>query len=96
MQNGQPVDQLRIAHINDVERLTKAGHNAFTYHGPEAPPLAVDARLETGALESSGTNAITTLMNVTSAAKAATTNANLIKYHDTLMDGAINTLGRVA
>ena len=96
LQNGQPVAQLRLARIDDLQQLTKAGHNAFTFHGPNTPPVADDVHLQVGALESSAVNPITTLIQVTDATKAATANANLIKYHDTLMDGAINTLGRVA
>ena len=95
VQNNQPVAHLRIARIDDVQQLEKIGNNAFAYRGPDAPPVAADPRLQPGALENSATDPITTLMHVTSAAKTATANANLIKYHDTLMDGAINTLGRI-
>ena len=71
LQNGQPVAQLRLARIDDLQQLTKAGHNAFTFHGPDTPPVADDTRLQVGALESSAANPITTLIQVTDATKAA-------------------------
>ncbi len=36
------------------------------------------------------------MMNVMAAGKAAQSNAKLIQYHDSMMDSAVNTLGRVA
>ena len=46
-------------------------------------------------IEGSGVDSIKTLMNLTGASKAASTNADMIKFFDRLMDQAINTFGRV-
>jgi flagellar basal body rod protein FlgG len=55
----------------------------------EAPTLTV------GAVEGSGTDPIKAMMQLASATKQVTGNANLIRYHDILMDRAVNVLGRV-
>lgn len=95
-QNGATVAQLQVARVEDTSQLRKAGSNLFAFTGSDPRTLVEQPNIRVGAIESSGTNAIDTLMSVMAATKAATGNANLIKYHDTLMDRAINTLGRVA
>lgn len=95
-QNGGDVAQLQIARVNDTAQLEKAGANLFAFKGNDPRVANPNPTLRVGALESSGTNAIATMMNIMATTKAATGNANLIKYHDQLMDSAVNTLGRVA
>ena len=48
-----------------------------------------------GFIEASGTAPITELMDLIDSSKSANSNANLIRYHDLLLDRAVNTLGRV-
>lgn len=95
-QNGADVGVLQVATVNDTDRLEKTGANLFTFAGPDPRTPNLTPNLRVGALESSGTSAIGTMMQIMATTKAATANANLIKYHDTLMDRAVNTLGRVA
>ena len=95
-QNGATVAELQVATVNDPASLRKTGRNLFAFTGSDPRVDGGPAQLRVGALESSGTNAIDTMMNIMATTKAATANANLIKYHDTLMDRAVNTLGRVA
>lgn len=95
-QNGADVAQLQIAKVNDTAQLEKTGANLFAFKGNDPRVPNPNPTLRVGALESSGTNAIATMMNIMATTKAATSNANLIKYHDQLMDSAVNTLGRVA
>lgn len=45
--------------------------------------------------EASGTSAIQTMMEIVAATKAATGNANMIRYHDQMMNQAINTFARL-
>ena len=49
-----------------------------------------------GYVEQSNVNAIVELTRLIAATKAATTNGNMIRYHDTVMDRAVNVLGRVS
>jgi len=95
-QNGAEVARLQVATVNDTSALEKAGGNLFAFTGNDPRSQTDNPNLRIGALESSGTNAIGTMMQIMAAAKAATANAKLIKYHDSMMDKAINTLGRVA
>jgi len=45
--------------------------------------------------EGSGTNAVTTMMEIVAATKAATGNANMIRYHDQMLNQSINTFARL-
>jgi flagellar basal body rod protein FlgG len=77
--------------------LTKRGQGLFAFKGQD-PRQAVPAGeldLDPGYIESSGVDPIMTMMNVVAATKAATSNANMIRYHDQILDRAVNTLGRV-
>lgn len=95
-QNGADVGALQIATVNNPETLQKAGANLFAFTGDDPRTANLNPNLRPGALETSGTNAIATMMQIMATTKAATSNARLIEYHDTLMDRAVNTLGRVA
>ncbi len=94
-QDGGDAARLQVATVADPQSLKKAGGNLFAFAGGDPRTGTEQPSLRVGALESSGTDAIGTLMSIMAATKAATSNANLIKYHDGLMDQAINTLGRV-
>ena len=54
------------------------------------------ARVVQGAVEQSGVDAISAIMSVTGAGKAAQSNARMIGYFDETMSQAIGTLGRVS
>lgn len=95
-QNGADVAQLQVATVNNTDQLEKAGANLFAFKGNDPRTRSDLVNLRVGALESSGTNAISTMMSVMASSKAAQGNARLIQYHDGLMDKAVNTLGRVA
>ncbi len=80
----------------DLTALEKAGGNRFALkRATDLEPIAGPV-LRPETREASAADPITTLMQLIAATKAATGNANMIRYHDTLMDRAVNTLGRVA
>ena len=94
-QDGNTLAQLQVAAVDNPQALTKTGANLFQFAGND-PRTRVEApQLRVGALEASGTDAIKTMMNIMASGKAAQANAKLIQYHDTMMDHAVNTLGRV-
>ncbi|MEM9913826.1 MAG: flagellar hook-basal body protein [Planctomycetota bacterium] len=95
-QNGADVAQLQVATVNNTDQLEKVGANLFAFNGADPRTQNPQPNLRVGALETSGTNAISTMMAVMASGKAASGNARLIQYHDQLMDKAVNTLGRVA
>ena len=96
MQEGSVVGQIQVATVNDLPSLEKAGSNLFAFTGADPRTPNLQPSIQTGAIEGSATNAIATMMQIMRTTKAATGNANLIKYHDSMMEQAINTLGRVA
>jgi flagellar basal-body rod protein FlgF len=96
IQNGEVVARLQVAEVADVERLVKVGGNRLRIDGPPSLRRVIEQpRVRPGFLESSGVDPIKALMQVISATKAATSNGNLIRYHDLMMDRAVNVLGRV-
>ena len=101
--NGQIFDdadeligQIQVATVSDLNALRKQGQNLFKIDGPTNLRQVVETPLvKNGFVEDSGTDPIDALMKLIDATKSATGNANLIRYHDLLMDQAVNVLGRV-
>lgn len=94
---GQNVARLGLKSVSDTDQLTKRGQNLLGWTGAEDIRIdAPGATVRQGFVEASGVDPIQTLMNLIAATKAVSGNGNLIRYHDTLMDRAVNTLGRVA
>ena len=96
LQGTATVARLKVVHVPSPQQLVKEGGNLLRYDGA-AEDLRVDAKpnLHTGVVESSGVDPIKALMNVIAATKSVTSNGNMIRYHDLLMDRAVNVLGRV-
>ncbi|MEM9883378.1 MAG: flagellar hook-basal body complex protein [Planctomycetota bacterium] len=95
-QNGNDAATLAVATVNDTTQLKKTGANLFAFAGDDPRTKTSIPDLRVGALESSATNPISTMMAVMASGKAAQSNGRMIQYHDQLMDRAVNTLGRVA
>jgi flagellar basal-body rod protein FlgF len=97
MLDGEPVSQIQIASIDNLDGLTKRGLGLFAFKGQDTrqavPTEQID--LHQGFIEASGVDAIMTMMQVVAATKAVTGNARMISYHDKILDQAVNTLGRV-
>ena len=92
---GETIAQLQVARVADLDRLSKRGEGQFVFDGRD-PRTAVDApNVRPGFVEASGVDPIMTMMQIVAATKAVTGNANMIRYHDQLLDRAVNTLGRV-
>ncbi|MEM1354257.1 MAG: flagellar hook-basal body complex protein [Planctomycetota bacterium] len=88
-------DRLQVAQA-DTARLQHLGENLFEMLDGDSRELVAAPTIKPRHYEASGTNAVATMMQIVSATKAATGNANMIKYHDLMMDQSINTFGRVA
>lgn len=97
LQQGAAVAQVQVTSVTDTRRLVKDGQNLFRFDGPDdlrRPALLATVR--PGFVEASGVDPIKTLMQLIAATKSVTANGNMIRYHDLLMDRAVNVLGRVA
>lgn len=92
---GETIAQLQVTQVGDLERLTKRGQGLFAFNGQDPRRLVENPQVRSGFVEASGVDPIMTMMNIVAATKAATGNANMIRYHDLLLDRAVNTLGRV-
>ena len=95
-QNGEIVGRLQVAQMSDTDVLQKRGQGLYSIEGPANLRTIVERpSIKTGFVEASGTDPIKALMKLIDATKSVTSHANLIRYHDLLMDQAVNTLGRV-
>ena len=95
-QAGVVVGRVQVAEMADTDALQKRGQNLFAIAGPANLRSVLEKpAVKSGFVEASGTDPIKALMKLIDATKSVTSNANLIRYHDLLMDQAVNTLGRV-
>ncbi len=94
--DGQALGRLMVTRVDDTSTMEKRGGNRFTLPRGMNPTQNPDAVMRSGFTEASGVDPVAMLMNVTNAAKSATSNARMIQYHDQMLDRAVNTLGRVA
>jgi len=97
MQNDEEIAQLQITGVSNLNRLVKQGSNLFAFNGPADGRVPVgNVTLRPEHLEASGVDPIKALMELVEATKSISSNGNMIRYHDLLMDRAVNVLGRVA
>lgn len=88
-------DQIQIASA-DLQSLRPSGKNLFEMRGGDSRTIIEQPVVLPGHYESSGTNAIGTMMAIVSATKAASGNARMIQYHDQMLNASINTFARLA
>lgn len=94
---GETVGLERLQIVKaDLATLKPAGKNSFEMTTGDSRLPIENPTLLPGHYESSGVSAIQTMMEIVAATKAATGNANMIRYHDQMLDASINTFARVA
>ena len=94
---GRPLGEEKLQVVSaDLKNLKPEGKNLFRMTGGDSRVPIERPVLEPGHYESSGTNAIATMMEIVSATKAATGNAKMIQYQDQMLNASINTFARVA
>ncbi|MFA9478998.1 flagellar hook-basal body protein [Phycisphaerales bacterium AB-hyl4] len=96
LQAGGEIARIQVAQVDDTDQLVKRGGNRFVFKDADARQLAANPALQSGFIEASGVDPIKALMQMIAATKAVSGNGEMIRYHDMLMDKAVNTLGRVA
>jgi len=95
--DNEKIGTLGVSGVTDTDKLTKFGQNLFTWGGSDdIRTQPQHAPVRQNHIETSAVDPIKTLMKLVSATKAANGSANMIRYHDQLMQQAVNTLGRVA
>jgi len=96
-QNGNVIAQLQITSVADPKLLIKSGQGLFkTPAGADIRRPNENPSIRVGFVESSGVDPVKTLNDLVAATRAVTANGNMIRYHDSTMDRAVNVLGRVA
>jgi len=95
-QGGVEVAKLQVVAAVNREQLVKDGQNLFRYSGKDhGRAAASNGRVRAGFIEASGVDPIRELLGLMETSTAIQYNSNMIKYHDMLMDRAVNSLGRV-
>lgn len=87
--------QLQVARV-DTAGLEHRGAGMFAMVLGDTRKPAENPDVHQRSIEGSGTNAITTMMEIVAATKAATGNANMIRYHDQMLNQSINTFARIS
>ncbi|MFG0291594.1 MAG: flagellar hook-basal body protein [Phycisphaerales bacterium JB050] len=97
-QDGAVVGRLGLVTVPDPTLLVKAGSGDFTF-GEQVSPnslRAANGRIKQGHLEDSAVDAIKSMMDVTSASRAAQSNMRMASTIFDVMGEAINRLGRTS
>lgn len=97
MQDGAEVGQLRMVQVNDPQLLQAKGGGMYAV---DADVLA-DAEpgeglVRQGFVERSNVDPVQEMLDMIESSRAINHHGTLMKYHDGLMDSAVNVLGRVA
>ncbi len=95
-QGGVEVAQIQVATVRNREQLAKDGQNLLRYLGRAEDRIPADRpRVRSGFVEASAVDPIRELLGLIETSGAIQNNTNMIKYHDLMMDRAVNSLGRV-
>jgi flagellar basal body rod protein FlgG len=96
IQNNEPIATLDVTQVGNLRDLKKAGKGLFIANQVQmSGRKPASGIVVQHALEESAVNEIAVLMDMQSAARAAQTNLGMIRYHDRVMEMAINRLSRV-
>jgi len=96
-QNNQQIAQIGLADVSNQDRIRHLGHGLYG-----APDEAIslfprpDGRINQGWLEQANVDPVKEMVRMIESTRAINSNATLIRYHDDVMNRAVNTLGRVA
>lgn len=97
LQGGTEIARLAVVDVPDRSELRKIGDNLFVADAAMMEQrYQTDAQLRQGFTEASGVNEIQALMQIRATSGAASSNAEMIRNHDRIMDLAISRLGRVS
>ena len=93
-QNEQIVAQIGVVDFEDYDYLAKYGENL--YDAVDGATLtASDARVRQGYIEASNVNVVTEMVNMITITRAYESNQKVIQTMDSMIDRAVNNVGRV-
>ena len=96
-QSGAAVGRIQVAQVDAAARVRHRGQGLYTADEEAmANRRPGQAIIRQGFMESSNVEPTRQLVELIETARAINNNSNMIRYHDLLMDRAVNQLGRVA
>jgi len=97
-QGGSLAARIKLVPVSDSAQLRH--HGRGLYGAPAAlihnADNATESEILQGYVERSNVDAVRATLEMIEASRSISTNANMIRYHDLMMERAANTLGRVA
>jgi len=96
-QAGQAVAQMRLARVDNVEKLQHLGSGLYEAKGVnlEDTPQA-SGRIMQGWVEASNVDPVRETVQMIRTTRAIDNNVSLVRFHDTMMEQAATVLGRVS
>ncbi|HXX95091.1 MAG TPA: flagellar basal body rod C-terminal domain-containing protein, partial [Planctomycetota bacterium] len=94
-QGPTEVSKLSVVDFEDYGKLRKVGDNVLANSGSAAAPVE-GAKLAQGTLEQSSVNPVAEMVEMIKANRALESNLQMIRIQDTMLDHAVNDLGRPA
>jgi flagellar basal body rod protein FlgG len=99
-QRDDIVATIQLASVNDASALAKDGDNLLRFTDPHSgklvPRREAHGTIHQQHIETSAVDPVMALTSLMNASRAVQANASMMHYHDTILDQAINTFGRVA
>ena len=96
-QNGEVVGAIQVTRVAEIERLIKDARAQFRFEGNQDLREPVEQPVvRPGYVEGSAVDPVRALLALVEATKSVSASGNLIRYHDPIMDRAVNVLGHVA
>lgn len=92
--DGVQTSQLQLAEFaNDKAALSKEGSSLYVSTGAQQPTKATGS-VEQGSLERSNVNVVTEMVNLIAGYRAYEINGKVVQAHDSLLDKAVNQVGK--
>lgn len=96
-QNGEELAKIQLAAVPDRSALVKLGASLFrATSGALASRDAATGILRQGHIETSATDSVKTMLDISSAGRDFESNINMISQADRMVERAVNVLGRVS
>ncbi len=93
-QNGQLMGRMGLVDFENYDYLSKYGENMYdVVEGGEIIPA--EGRIEQGCIEASNVQVVDEMVTMITIARAYESNQKLIQTFDTMLDKAVNQVGRV-
>ncbi|MFA7236071.1 MAG: flagellar basal-body rod protein FlgF [Phycisphaeraceae bacterium] len=94
-QNNQTVGQLQVATVDPQSPLNHLGQGMYEASA-NLQTNNFRGRIQQGFIEQSNVDSVREMVELIQTTRAVNDNATMIRYQDSLMDKAVNVLGRVA